>query len=402
MRAIVLSGGGSKGSYEIGVWKALKKLDINYDIVTGTSVGSLNGALMVEKSFLKALFLWYNLTYDKIFEIDDNFNKDEIIKFYKDNILKGGVDVTNLETTIKKYLNPKKFFKSNINYGLITVKFPSFKHVEITKHELNEDNLIDYLVASASCFPAFKVKKIDNESYIDGGFYDNLPINLAIDLGATEVIAVDLKEVGIKRIVKKDIPITYIKPKNKIDSFLKFEKNSSRRGIRLGYNDTMKIYHKLDGDLYTFKLDNLNENIHKYKDKYLSNITNVINNEGIISKTILEHITLKKVFKDPVQKINEIIEKIGYLLNIDDSYIYSIKKYNKLILKRFNKINYNLDEIEENINKNKLKTYLNNKIMVKYLYELVKNRKYDKIKKLCLLFPNEFLMSMYILTIEGE
>ena len=44
MRAVVLSGGGSKGAYEIGVWKALRKLHISYDIVTGTSVGALNAA----------------------------------------------------------------------------------------------------------------------------------------------------------------------------------------------------------------------------------------------------------------------------------------------------------------------------------------------------------------------
>ena len=52
MKAIVLSGGGSKGSYQIGAWKALRKLKINYDIVTGTSVGALNGALMVQKNIL--------------------------------------------------------------------------------------------------------------------------------------------------------------------------------------------------------------------------------------------------------------------------------------------------------------------------------------------------------------
>ena len=60
MRAIVLSGGGSKGAYQMGVWAALKKLNIHYDIVTGTSVGALNAALMVQKTFYKGLFFWYN------------------------------------------------------------------------------------------------------------------------------------------------------------------------------------------------------------------------------------------------------------------------------------------------------------------------------------------------------
>ena len=245
MRAIVLSGGGAKGSYEIGVWKALRHLNINYDIVTGTSVGALNGALMVQKDYLKALFLWYNLKYKDVFEIKENYTEEEIKKFYKDEILKGGIDITNLETTVEKLINKKKFFKSNIKYGLITVRFPSLKHVEMTKENLNEKNLIYYLIASASCFPAFKLKEIDSKLYLDGGFYDNMPINLAVKLGADEVIAVDLDEIGVKRKVKYDVDITNITPKNKIDSFLKFEKNSSRRGIRLGYNDTMKKYKKL-------------------------------------------------------------------------------------------------------------------------------------------------------------
>ena len=61
MKAIVLSGGGSKGSYQIGVWKALRKLRIKYDIVTGTSVGALNGALMTQGNFHRALKVWKSI-----------------------------------------------------------------------------------------------------------------------------------------------------------------------------------------------------------------------------------------------------------------------------------------------------------------------------------------------------
>ena len=399
MRAIVLSGGGAKGSYEIGVWKALRKLNINYDIVTGTSVGALNGALMVQKDYLKALFLWYNLNYDDIFEIKKDYTKEDINKLYKEGILKGGVDVTNLENTIKKYINPKKFFKSNIKYGLITVKFPSLKHVEMTKEKLNKQNLSHYLVASASCFPAFKLKKIDKEYYIDGGFYDNMPINLAVKMGATEVIAVDLDEIGIKRNLKYDVGVTYISPKNKIDSFLTFEKNSSRRGIRLGYNDTMKHYKKLDGNMYTFKLNDLENNFIKYKEKYLENINNVTKNDNII----LENIILKKILKNDKsfkKEINEIIEKLGYLYKIDDSNIYSIKKYNNMLLKKFNKTKLDLNI--ESINKDKIKMLFNEEKMVKYLYELLVNKKNKKLKKLCIIYPNEFLMAIYIKTIKGD
>ena len=44
-RALVLAGGGAKGSYQIGVWRALQELDWTPDIITGASVGTLNGCL---------------------------------------------------------------------------------------------------------------------------------------------------------------------------------------------------------------------------------------------------------------------------------------------------------------------------------------------------------------------
>ena len=49
--AVVLAGGGSRGAYQIGVWKALRELGIEYQLVTGTSVGALNGVLMVQGDF---------------------------------------------------------------------------------------------------------------------------------------------------------------------------------------------------------------------------------------------------------------------------------------------------------------------------------------------------------------
>ena len=94
-RAIVLSGGGSKGSYEIGVWKALKKLNIKYDIVTGTSVGALNAALMTQKTYFKAIRLWKNMCFDKV--IDEEINENKVIRSYAKKIIKGGMTVNNLK-----------------------------------------------------------------------------------------------------------------------------------------------------------------------------------------------------------------------------------------------------------------------------------------------------------------
>ena len=128
-RAIVLSGGGAKGAYEIGVWKALRRLSINYDIVCGISVGALNGVLMVQKDYFKALKLWYYMDYSKVIDIEiknkytSKKGKEEILRKYAKGALKGGLELSGLSQVIDKVLNKDKFFKSNINMALLLLIF---------------------------------------------------------------------------------------------------------------------------------------------------------------------------------------------------------------------------------------------------------------------------------------
>ena len=82
MKALVLAGGGAKGSYEMGVWKALRKLGMKFDIITGTSIGALNGALMVQNSYFKGMHLWLNTDFYKLFgsELQDMKTIKKMIK----------------------------------------------------------------------------------------------------------------------------------------------------------------------------------------------------------------------------------------------------------------------------------------------------------------------------------
>lgn len=409
MRAIVLSGGGSKGAYQMGVWAALKKLNIHYDIVTGTSVGALNAALMVQKTFYKGLFFWYNLNSKMIFNEDlkqdyhTKEGKKEILKWYAKGVLNGGIEVKGLEDTIRQVIQPKKVLKSNVDMGIVTFNMKTLKPKIVKKKDLNENNLCDYLLASASCFPAFKMKTIEEENYIDGGIYDNLPINLAIDLGATEVIAIDLKEVGFKQKVKnKNIPITYIEPRNDIGSFLIFEKNMSRRAMRLGYNDTLKVMNHLDGVKYTFKKNDLEKNYQKYKEQYQQNIKKILTSKA--NQTLLDSIlklTIVKRILSPNEMKKEytnIIENLGEILEIEDSKIYSITKYNKLLKEEFLKVEKD-QTIETFILQNKIKKLLNQKETIKYIYDLLDIKNKKKLYGIILLFPKMFLEAVYLKTI---
>ena len=55
---LVLAGGGTKGAYEVGVWKALKELNINITAIAGTSIGALNAALILQDDFEIFFHVW--------------------------------------------------------------------------------------------------------------------------------------------------------------------------------------------------------------------------------------------------------------------------------------------------------------------------------------------------------
>lgn len=391
MKAIVLSGGGSRGAYQIGVWKALRKLGIKYDIVTGTSVGALNAALMVQNTFYKALYFWNVLTFSNVVDedIEADTSKLDIYKKYLNSSLSGGMKISNLEKTISKALIIRKIYKSKIDLGIVTVKSDGLKPVLLTKKNISPNELKDYLVASASCYPAFAKKKIDGEEYIDGGLYDNLPINLAINMGATEIIAVDLESIGFKKKPKdKDIPITYIKPNNDIGSFLIFDKKNARRAIRFGYNDTMKVFGLLDGDKYTFKKGLLDKMYLKQKDKFRE--------ELLKNKDLLEIGLYKKILENKNWKKDyiKIIEQLGNIFEVDESYIYDINKFNKKVIESFNETK-EIDNIKKFIQENDLKDLMNKKILIKKLY-------YSINKKYISLFSKEYLMIIYLKIINSR
>jgi len=377
MRAIVLSGGGAKGAYEAGVWKALRKLKIKYNIVTGTSIGALNGMMMAQNEFYKCIRLWKNITFEQLYDDFKNTNdKKEIFKNYLDKIIDGGIDTHKIENIINEHYKPHKLYTSKIAFGVASYNVTDKKVVYSTNKNTRPNRLKKQILASATCFPAFKPTKIGTDTYIDGGFSDNLPLNLAIELGADEIIAVDLKAIGIKKEIKdKNIPVTYIEPKGELESFLMFESNAAKRMIKLGYNDTMKVFKKYDGNIYTFKKGAIS-NLSK---KYEYNLNHLIKQYNLNSKfTFLE-----------------ILENTLELLEIPIENVYSSINCNKELIAK-------LDQIEDidinDINIEEIKKIFDNKVIVKYIYTKLKN--HDKINNIILnIFLKESLSAVYLIAI---
>ena len=262
-RAIVLAGGGSRGAYQMGVWKALREMGQGYDIVTGTSVGALNGAMMVQGDYERALEAWETLSPETVVgelgEETKGMSDWELNKtFAKEVLEKGGADITRLESFIESMVDEEKFRQSSVDFALVTVEYPSLKPLELQKKDIPQGMLQEYLLASAACFPAFQTKEIEGKKYMDGGYHDNMPVNLAISMGADDIIAVDLESVGVVRKLKK-MPqkLTMIRSLWPLGSFLKFESDLAQRNIRLGCLDTKKVFGEVDGQLYAFQKDSV-------------------------------------------------------------------------------------------------------------------------------------------------
>lgn len=88
---------------------------------------------------------------------------------------------------------------------------------------------------------------------MDGGYYDNVPVELARSMGAQEIVAVDLKAVGKKKLHHPQKDLVYIEPQVSLGSFLLFDQARIHRNMTLGYQDTLKKIQPLSGQyLYLF------------------------------------------------------------------------------------------------------------------------------------------------------
>lgn len=259
--AVALSGGGTKGSYELGVWKALRELNIDYEIVTGTSIGSINGALMAVGDYDRAYELWNTITMEDMMEdginltdtIEGMLDQREAIRpFLKKYVRNKGADISPFTAFIQELIDEDAIRSSKIDFGLVTVQFPSLLPCELTRRDIPQGRMKDYILASSAIFPLFPMHEIDGVMYLDGCYHDNLPICLALRMGAEHVIAVDLHTTPEHAAFARRPYVTYIKPSRSLGTMMNFDHELLMENARMGYQDTMKVYGVYYGWQFTF------------------------------------------------------------------------------------------------------------------------------------------------------
>ena len=250
-KALVLAGGGARGSYQVGVWRALTELGWNPKIITGTSVGSLNGAMFALDLYETARDMWTSIRSQDVMELpEETRNLTELHQFLRDVVRAGGMDVTPLEEIVERVLDEDALRASPIRFGLVTVEKRGLKPRELPLEEIPKGKVKDYLLASAACFPALRAKQIDGVQFLDGGYRDNMPTGLAQKMGAEELVCVDLEGVGITLPNRTGLPTTMVRSYWELGDILHFDPDTARRNIELGYYDTLRAFGRLRGCAY--------------------------------------------------------------------------------------------------------------------------------------------------------
>ena len=87
MKGLVLEGGGTKGAYQIGAYKALRDLGIEFQGVAGTSIGALNGAYIIQNDIEIMEDIWLTYDYTHFMNIDEEtYEKYKNVDFTAKNI----------------------------------------------------------------------------------------------------------------------------------------------------------------------------------------------------------------------------------------------------------------------------------------------------------------------------
>lgn len=262
--ALALEGGGAKGAYQVGAWRALEEAGIRYNAVSGTSVGALNGAMMAMRDLPNAEKLWKDMRFSQVMNVDDETmgrimkldfeNFDQVksaFRVIRDIVRGGGVDVEPLRNLIGEWVDEEKIRNSGVAFFVPTYSLTDREPVEVVASELPDGDLAGMLLASAY-FPAFKQEQIGGKNYTDGGVWDAVPITSLVQRGYQDLIVIRLNAPGVERRVKipADTTVTTISPNRDLGNMMNFSSEQSAANMVLGYYDAQRVLYGLQGSTY--------------------------------------------------------------------------------------------------------------------------------------------------------
>lgn len=202
MKALVISGGGSKGAFAGGIADYLiREKGNSYDIFTGASTGSLLAPLLASNNLERAKKVYTTINPNDIFSLNPyrvvTKKGIDYIKMNHFNILRSFFrgyktfgSSKKLRKTISKHFKEEDFntIKKLNRQVITTVSNLSLQTVEYkSSNEWEYEDFCDWTWASANFLPFMSLVRKNGMEYGDGGFGNNIPVQVAIDAGAKEI-----------------------------------------------------------------------------------------------------------------------------------------------------------------------------------------------------------------------
>ncbi len=280
MRGLSLEGGGAKGAFHVGALNALTDRGITFDGVMGTSIGAINGAMIAQDDLKVLTQVWSEMTPQELFGVDeahmDKYLRGTLdletcvyfVKKFVSIVGNRGIPIEKTESILNDLVDEDKLRKSHMDYGLVTVDMTNkWTPVEVFKEEIEEGMLKKYILGSAY-FPAFKRNPIEGRVFLDGGIYDNLPINPLVRKGYKDIIAIrTMSKMPHQKVVDSSVSVGYIVPSEPLGNTLAFTNNVLKNKMKLGYHDAIRYLDGLAGKKYYIK-PKLDSELEIYLEQY--------------------------------------------------------------------------------------------------------------------------------------
>ncbi len=335
---LVLDGGGARGAYQIGAWKALKEAGVKISAVAGTSVGALNGALICMDDLEKAEKIWSEMEFSRVMSVDDDWMRQffqgeqklgdilaELGRVFRD----GGVDAAPLRKLIHENVDEEKIRGCGKEFFIVTFSLTDMKELELSVSDIPEGRLEDFLLASAYLVGFKNEPMEDGKRYIDGGIFNNVPADVLVEKGYTDLIEIRIYGPGREPRVSlpEDGEMYQIGPRVKLGSIIEFDRERSRQNMKIGYYDAKRMLYGLEGIIYYIEQEHLDA----WYERRMRDLTE------------LEKRALAIVLKLPVSGTDKelymgMLEAAAKFLRIPKYRIYKVDELRETVMERYERL----------------------------------------------------------------